>query len=285
MRFEKIKKLLRDKNINFKDKKVQAISGVVAGALIIAVAGTMILHNKSSENNNIAIEKNAEDIELDKNKELSEELVVENTTEDINGVENIEEHVHDENCNHDTESSTNELNETTTSSKVINENEENSIESSNNQRTTTDSNKTSSSNTSSSTSNQSTSKPSTSTSQHTHTWVEVYKDVYHKEEGHYETVTIKDAWTESIPVYEDQARSICNTCGKDITGNTTVHVKEHMLAGEANGGYRTEYIQVQVGTNTINHPAVTEQKWVVDKQAWTEKVLSGYKCNSCGATK
>ena len=34
----------------------------------------------------------------------------------------------------------------------------------------------------------------------------------------------------------------------------------------------------------INHPAVTEDRWVVDKAAWSETVTTGYKC-SCGATK
>ena len=57
-----------------------------------------------------------------------------------------------------------------------------------------------------------------------------------------------------------------------------------MLKGE-NGSFRTEWKQVQVGTNTIKYDAVYEKKWIVDKAAWTEKVLSGYKCSSCGATK
>ncbi len=34
----------------------------------------------------------------------------------------------------------------------------------------------------------------------------------------------------------------------------------------------------------VNHPAVTEKKWVVDKAAWTETVIVGHSC-SCGATK
>lgn len=145
----------------------------------------------------------------------------------------------------------------------------------------------------SSTSNTKPTKPSSgnssnsgsNTATHTHSWVEVYKDVYHEEQGHYENVCVKDAWTESIPVYEQRELSICNGCGKDITGNTSAHMKEQALAGNyACGGYHSEWKQVQVGTNTVTHDAVYEKKWVVDKAAWTEKVLSGYKCN-CGATK
>ena len=68
--------------------------------------------------------------------------------------------------------------------------------------------------------------------------------------------------------------------GTDIAA----HVKKHMMAGEDKGGHRTEWVQVQVGTNSVNHPAVTEKKWVVDKAAWNETVTTGYSCN-CGATK
>ena len=118
---------------------------------------------------------------------------------------------------------------------------------------------------------------------HTHTWVEKFKDVYHEAQGHYEKVCIKQPWTESIPVYEERDRAICNTCGADITDNITAHGKNHLLNGE-NDSYRVEWVNVQVGTNTIKHDGVYEDKWIVDKEAWTEKVLIGHSC-SCGATK
>ncbi len=118
---------------------------------------------------------------------------------------------------------------------------------------------------------------------HTHTWVEKFKDVYHEAQGHYEKVCIKQPWTESIPVYEERDRAICNTCSADITDNITAHGKNHLLNGE-NDSYRVEWINVQVGTNTIKHDGVYEDKWVVDKEAWTEKVSIGHSC-SCGATK
>lgn len=108
--------------------------------------------------------------------------------------------------------------------------------------------------------------------------------VHHDEQGHNEKILVSEAWTEEIPIYEDKEVAICNGCGADITNNPTEHNMNHMLNGEK-GGWHTEWKQVQVGTNKINHDAVYEDKWVVDKAAWDETVTTGYKCSSCGATK
>lgn len=80
------------------------------------------------------------------------------------------------------------------------------------------------------------------------------------------------AWTETVnePIYEMQEKSICNTCGADITGNTTAHGKE-----TRHDGYHSEWIQVQTGTNTytIEHP---------EQGHWESySVVTGYRC-SCG---
>ena len=108
--------------------------------------------------------------------------------------------------------------------------------------------------------------------------------LHHDEQGHNEKVLVSEAWTEEVPIYEEQYRAICNTCGEDITSNYAEHIKQHMLNGEG-GSYRNEVVQIQVGTNKINHDAVYEDKWIVDKAAWDETVTTGYKCSSCGATK
>ena len=119
---------------------------------------------------------------------------------------------------------------------------------------------------------------------HTHNWVPITSVVHHDEQGHNEKILVSEAWTEEIPIYEDKEVAICNGCGADITNNPTEHNMNHMLNGEK-GGWHTEWKQVQVGTNKINHDAVYEDKWVVDKAAWDETVTTGYKCSSCGATK
>lgn len=106
---------------------------------------------------------------------------------------------------------------------------------------------------------------------HTHTWVHVDAT------GHYETVTIQAAYDEQVPVYEEKEFSICNVCGADITGNTTEHTKNHALAYEG-GGYHSEWRQVQTGTQTIHHEAVTENRWKEDTPAYDV-------CSGCGLTK
>ena len=146
---------------------------------------------------------------------------------------------------------------------------------------------TSSNNTTSNSSNSGSSSSTTTESKpsHTHNWVEVTSTVNHAEEGHWENVCIKDAWVEEVPVYVEDERYICNGCGKDITSDPDTHMYEALVSGNTKcGGYHSEWKKVQTGTNKINHEAVYENKWVVDKSAWTETVTTGYKC-SCGATK
>ena len=270
MNIEKIKEII-------KNKKVQAVSRAIAGALIIAVTGTMILHNKNVENKSIVAEKTS----TEENEAIKNELEELKNTDTSNMTEEEKQEL--ENKIQDTEQ---KLNDVTT-------------DGSNSSNTTVASNGTSTNQGSSEVNNEkkeaTTTQPTSNTNNntgnenksehtHTHSWVEVYKDVNHAEEGHYENVLVKAAWTESVPVYEEQPREICNGCGADITEDPYTHNENHMLNGEA-GGWSTIWKKVQVGTNTITHDAVYEQKWVVDKAAWTEKVLSGYKCNSCGATK
>ena len=147
------------------------------------------------------------------------------------------------------------------------------------------SNNTSSNNSSTSKpSNNSSSKPSTPA--HTHTWKDETKVVHHDEEGYWDTVVVKEAWVEEVPKYEQTVLSICNGCGKDITGFEGEHVQEQVLAGNMNcSGHHTEVRQVQVGVDKINHPAVTEKRWVVSRPAWSETVVVGSVCSGCGAKK
>ncbi|MVN15649.1 hypothetical protein [Gordonibacter urolithinfaciens] len=84
---------------------------------------------------------------------------------------------------------------------------------------------------------------SSSTSDSQKTWVEDIERMW---------VVDRAAWVETIPVYESLERSICNICGADITGSTSDHNKQHMLAGEGSG-YHSEVQRVKIGEETIEH--------------------------------
>lgn len=129
-------------------------------------------------------------------------------------------------------------------------------------------------------SNSSSSKPA----EHTHNWVAQYKTVNVPEKGHNEQVLVQAAYDEQVPITEMREYSICSTCGADITGNTSAHMKAHMLNGE-NGNFHSEWREVVTGYNTVHHDAVYETRYVVDSPATTKQELTGYKCSGCGKTK
>ena len=129
-------------------------------------------------------------------------------------------------------------------------------------------------------SNSSGSKPA----EHTHDWVAQYKTVTVPEKGHNEQVLVQAAYDEQVPITEMREYSICSTCGADITGNTSAHMKAHMLNGE-NGNFHSEWREVVTGYNTVHHDAVYETRYVVDSPATTKQELIGYKCSSCGKTR
>ena len=130
-------------------------------------------------------------------------------------------------------------------------------------------------------SNSSNSKPA----EHTHNWVAQYETVNVPEKGHNEQVLVQAAYDEQVPITEMKAYSICSTCGADITGNTSAHVKNHVMIGDDKGGYYTEWRETVVGYNTVHHDAVYETRYVVDSPATTKQELTGYKCSGCGKTK
>ena len=110
---------------------------------------------------------------------------------------------------------------------------------------------------------------------HTHNYnIPITQIVKHDATGHYEKVWVQDsaAWDE--PIYE--YRTICNGCGKDITGNPGLH------AAECGSNYSAK--EVQVGTKHHDATGHYNKKWVVDKEAWKETKTVGWKC-SCGAKK
>lgn len=100
---------------------------------------------------------------------------------------------------------------------------------------------------------------------HEHKWV------LHEGSGHYETQVVKEAWDE--PVYETQARSICNQCGADITDNIDEHFMYAINNGLDCGGWHVEYIKTQTGVQ--HHDAETKQVYVQDVAPYAQ-------CSGCG---
>lgn len=111
---------------------------------------------------------------------------------------------------------------------------------------------------------------------HTHTWVKyVANTIQHKEEGHYETKVVKEAYDE--PKYEEH--NVCNKCGYDAGID-----KDCWIIADHEDICEWSWSNVPVQVGTIHHDAETTQVWVVDKPAYTEYVY-GEKCSGCGATK
>lgn len=125
------------------------------------------------------------------------------------------------------------------------------------------------------------SKPS-----HTHTWVNVTKTVNHPAVTHQEDVyenrqvKVKDAWDEQVKTGTAQE---CRQCGFRTTDGDAM--TEHML--ENGHSCHTVYTY-----ETVHHDAVYKTqrvkvgtRTVTDRAAWTETVVIGQKCSSCGKRK
>lgn len=129
--------------------------------------------------------------------------------------------------------------------------------------------------------NSSNNKPS-----HTHTWVNVTKTVNHPAVTHQEDVyenrqvKVKDAWDEKVYV---GTTIVCRQCGYTTSDQESMDV--HMLETGHSATSKNNY-------KTVHHDAVYETqrvkvgtRTVTDKAAWTETVVIGQKCSSCGKRK
>lgn len=149
--------------------------------------------------------------------------------------------------------------------------------------------------------------------EHTHKWVEETKTIHHEEEFHYKTVkhpavthTVDHAeefhyetvthpeeshmetihheevghtvhhdavthieYIEHPEVSHEERRTICGSCGADM-GNTqdslNAHLLHHTLRGESIS-YSTKTVKI------VDQAAWTEEKTIVDKEAWDEWVV------------
>lgn len=97
-------------------------------------------------------------------------------------------------------------------------------------------------------------------------------EVYHDAEGHWETVVTGQRWIEESPEKQIQDGYVCNSCGKffstdDEAGN---HATDMMMDfGDETHTYGPHFT---ITPATGHYEDITEQKYVIDKQAWTENV-------------
>lgn len=117
--------------------------------------------------------------------------------------------------------------------------------------------------------------------EHKHNWEKVTAVVHHDAVTHTEQVLVRDAWTENVY----GTKFICQGCEQifNTENELTAHQQYYME--------QDNYTHTGAGTlsgvviSTINHPAEYETRTVVDKEAYDETVVTGYKCTICGATK
>lgn len=129
--------------------------------------------------------------------------------------------------------------------------------------------------------NSSNNKPS-----HTHTWVNITKTVNHPAVTHQEDVyenrqvKVKDAWDEQVRV---DAGAECRQCGYRTTNpdDMDMHCLEYGHSSHNISEYKTVHHDAVYETQRVK----TGTKTVVDKAAWTETVVTGQKCSSCGKRK
>ena len=144
------------------------------------------------------------------------------------------------------------------------------------------------------------------TAAHEHTWTEITQVVHHDpvyttvtipEQGHWQentvTVLVEEEWDE----YVTESHMFCRTCKIDLTaaGFTTQQQINQHLDENNHTGYFSDGVNILVAHHDPVYEEQVVRTWVVDVPARTEQqlvsaaydetVVTGYRCNVCGATK
>ncbi len=107
-----------------------------------------------------------------------------------------------------------------------------------------------------------------------HNWVKQTKIVHHEEVGHYETIQ------KQRPV----TRYKCPVCYKKYESvneyyNHFDSTHKPGYSGDPIGALRNQY------TTVTEYEYYNVQEWIVDREAYDETVVTGYKCKNCGKEK
>lgn len=95
-------------------------------------------------------------------------------------------------------------------------------------------------------------------------------DVYHDAEGHWETVVTGQKWIQDTEDVVTEKYK-CNKCGQVFTDPNLADEHGENMSDAGDGGHSWSPIN-EVIPGTGHYEDITEQKYVIDKQAWTETV-------------
>lgn len=139
--------------------------------------------------------------------------------------------------------------------------------SSSNKTTTSSSSKSTTSSSTSNGSNSGNTNSSSSSPQNQQTCTEVY----HESEGHWEKVVTDQKWVEESPAQSYQDGYECNSCGQffDNIDAAYEHGEAYQDQGDSSHTFHSHYAFKEA---TGHYEDVTTDKWVTDKEAYTEKV-------------
>ena len=117
-----------------------------------------------------------------------------------------------------------------------------------------------------------------------HVWEEVYKTVHHDAVTHKEIIPGK---TEKI-WHDGKIIGYVQECGCGQQFNSMEELNQHQFQASLNGedGHASHW-EVPITSEGYYETITTPDKTitVVDKEAYDEKVLTGYKCRKCGKTR
>ena len=107
-----------------------------------------------------------------------------------------------------------------------------------------------------------------------HDWIELSTVVYHEEEGHYGMVEKQ----RPVTMYK------CPVCYKKYASLNEYYshfdsTHKPSYSGDPVGAFRNQY------TTVTGYEYYEVEEWIVDREAYEETVVTGYKCKTCGKEK
>lgn len=137
-------------------------------------------------------------------------------------------------------------------------------------------------------------RPSTpDTPSHEHDWEPIYDYIPHEAVRENVWVVDKAAWEEPVYGYVDIClqceKGVCEYCNshglRQSEFNSLEEIKAHQYNCAINGGSCRNSTTRKKITDYIHHDEEGHYETVTISEAYTEKILVGYVCKSCGETK